>query len=158
MPAHTASCLCGGVRMHVSEIRGRRVLCHCRSCRKSSGSAYGANVSVPADGFGVVAGDALLRSYESSPGKHRFFCSVCGSQLFARSARWPGLVRLRLGALDTPYAEPHAGHGFVADKAAWDVIHDGATQYPGRVPEDRSDTAPPSVDCTTCPPKRPAAG
>ena len=138
---HRASCLCGGVQLRIGEIREGRVLCHCRSCRKSSGSAYGANVSVPATRFEISAGEALLRDFESSPGKRRFFCSVCGSQLFARSARWPHWVRLRLGALDTPYDLPHAGHGFVADKAPWDVIHDLAPQFPGRVPDDHSDTA-----------------
>ncbi|MEZ5649244.1 MAG: GFA family protein [Burkholderiaceae bacterium] len=130
-----ASCLCGGVRLRFTEIRGSRVLCHCRRCQKSTGSAFGANANVPRDGLQIVAGEALLSSYQSSPGKRRRFCSRCGAELFAELSRDPTMVRIRLGTLDTPYAEPHAGHAFVAEKAAWDTICDPVPQHDGRAPD-----------------------
>jgi len=36
------SCLCGGVRFAIAKAVGPFELCHCRRCRKSSGSAWAA--------------------------------------------------------------------------------------------------------------------
>ena len=70
---HRASCLCGGVVMTAGVLEGPYVLCHCQSCRKASGSAYGANIAVPQDQFEIVQGETLVRTFESSPGKVRHF-------------------------------------------------------------------------------------
>src|SRR3569832_641460 len=38
--ARSGSCLCGGVRFHVAGEPIRVGLCHCKDCRKTSGSAF----------------------------------------------------------------------------------------------------------------------
>src|ERR1700719_3217788 len=45
------SCLCGGVQFAVEEVVGPFELCHCRRCRKTSGSAFMATVGVRRRGF-----------------------------------------------------------------------------------------------------------
>ena len=39
----TGSCLCGQVRYQVSGDFGSRTICHCKNCRKASGSSFLAN-------------------------------------------------------------------------------------------------------------------
>lgn len=73
-------------------------------------------------------GDAL-REYESSPGKSRAFCSVCGSPIFAYLVSSPDVLRLRLGSLDTAFTKRAKAHTIVGDKAAWESIDDELPQF-----------------------------
>lgn len=74
---------------------------HCATCRKAHGSAFPSIAAVPLEAFRWIRGEDRLSQYESSPGKIRRFCSVCGSQIFAERPGRP-TVMLRLGCLDTP--------------------------------------------------------
>lgn len=49
--------------------------------------------------FRWTTGEEKLRSYESSPGKLRHFCSKCGTHLVAERPAQPHLI-LRMGTLD----------------------------------------------------------
>ena len=126
---HHGSCLCRGVTFRASRLDGPFVYCHCESCRKSNGSAFGANISVPIDGFEILTGSDLVSIYESSPGKRRHFCRVCGSPLYTTVGDRPAMVRIRLGSLDSDYSEKRAAHIFVGDKAGWYEIADDAPRY-----------------------------
>ncbi len=68
-------------RYEVRDDLGDFGCCHCTSCRKASGSAFGGNAPVDRDRFTLLSGEASLREFESSPGKLRAFCSRCGSPL-----------------------------------------------------------------------------
>lgn len=132
---HKGSCLCGSVRYEIDGELGEFGYCHCRSCRKASGSAHAANAPVERARFRLVNGGNTLREYESSPGKLRAFCSACGSPIYAYLTASADLLRIRLGSLDTPFeAEPRA-HTWVSDKASWDKIADGLPQFPQWAPK-----------------------
>jgi hypothetical protein len=118
------SCLCGGVRYEVKGDIGPVALCHCGMCRKASGTAFAANASVARRDLSVLAGAELVQRYESSPGKWRCFCRVCGSPLFAEMAEMPEHVRLRLGLLDDDPGVRPAYHFAVNFKAPWWEIAD----------------------------------
>ena len=75
----TGSCLCGSVAYEVDAEAGPIVHCHCQTCRKTHGSAFSTVTNVPRDRFRWTKGENLLRSFESSPGKQRYFCTTCGS-------------------------------------------------------------------------------
>ena len=126
---HRASCLCGGVVMTAGVLEGPYVLCHCQSCRKASGSAYGANIAVPQDQFEIVQGETLVRTFESSPGKVRHFCGHCGTPLFTRVVESSEYVRLRLGILDTELAEQPTAQIFTADRAPWHTLDESLKCY-----------------------------
>ena len=84
------SCLCGEIRY---EIRGPLLginYCHCRQCRKASGSAFAANAGVATKHFELTSGLDSLASYESSPGKKRYFCAKCGSPIYSQYASTSG--------------------------------------------------------------------
>ncbi len=132
--AHKGSCLCGGVRYEINGEIGDAVMCHCRSCRKASGSAYATNAPVATSDFQLVRGNQLIREYESSRGKVRAFCGNCGSPLFVRRADDTSNIRLRLGTLDTPLGRHPVAHIFAMSCADWDRIRDDLPQYEAREP------------------------
>jgi hypothetical protein len=126
---HHGSCLCGRIRYEIDQELSDFGYCHCRSCRKASGSAHGANAGFDRTNFELSDPDQLLREYESSPGKIRAFCQNCGSPLFAYLAQNPETMRVRLGTLDSSFSKRAKAHTFVADKADWEVIGDDLPQF-----------------------------
>jgi len=80
------SCLCGAITVTVSDpglyTRPRGHLCHCDNCRKTSGSAYGANLSIESEKV-KITGEDKLKEYKDSKTLSgntvsRFFCGNCG--------------------------------------------------------------------------------
>jgi len=133
----TGGCLCGGVRFsYRGELGGSLglvTLCHCGKCRKATGFAA-AVAPARASGFVVTQGRDLIREYESSPGKFRALCGVCGSPVYSRRASLPDALRLRLGVLDNPPADLKIqAHIFTEGAPAW-AETDDAPRYPGLEP------------------------
>jgi ketosteroid isomerase-like protein len=118
------SCLCGGVRYEIREPLGEVVHCHCSMCRKAHGAAFRTRASVSAEAFDFITGEHLVTYYESSPGEHRSFCSVCGSNLITKLDRQPEVYGFPLGTLDSdPHVTP-TRHVFTRYKAPWFTITD----------------------------------
>jgi len=126
----TGSCLCGGVRFEITAPFRRVSFCHCSRCRTHSGGPGLVSGRVPRDGFRILAGAELLRTFQPEGGMVKAFCSVCGSSLFGGT--WPegDEISVRLGALgDAPDRITY--HQFVASKAAWDELpDDGVPRHP----------------------------
>ncbi|MDH5205246.1 MAG: GFA family protein [Hylemonella sp.] len=126
------SCLCGAVRYALSAEPGPIIKCHCRKCRKASGTAFATNALVERKDFTLQAGQEALAEYESTPGVFRVFCRHCASPLYSRRPHEPERIRLRIGTLDTPIAARPTAHIFVESKAEWDEICDDLPQYAQR--------------------------
>ncbi|MCX5479212.1 GFA family protein [Kaistia geumhonensis] len=90
---HTASCLCGDVRLVVSGEPYRVGVCHCMDCRKHHGALFHASAIFP-EGAVTISGET--RDYR---GRH--FCPRCGASLFGVSG---DEVEVNLGAFDAPDA------------------------------------------------------
>jgi hypothetical protein len=129
------SCLCGGVRYEISGALTTPLYCHCSMCRKAHGTAFRSRAGVRAADFKWVQGEELVRYYESSPGTHRGFCSVCGSPLLSRFDNRPEVFGLPLGALDDDPGVKPQYHVHVASKAPWFDITDSLPQYPELPPK-----------------------
>jgi hypothetical protein len=125
----SGSCLCGQVRYEVDGELGGFVHCHCRTCRKAHGSAFSTVAAVPKTAFRWVAGEGLLKSYESSTGKFRSFCTNCGSQIVANRPAQPTIL-LRLGCLDTEAVGQPKCHIWRSDGASWYDPELGLPQMP----------------------------
>lgn len=124
------SCLCGGVRYEYhGEIR-ELSLCHCSQCRKAQGSAFVAVAPVESSRLVLVSGVELLKEFRMTPHKARVFCSRCGSPLYSARDDLPGIKRLRVGTVDTPFTCQNAYHAFTGSRASWFEITDGLPQYP----------------------------
>jgi hypothetical protein len=123
-------CLCGGIEYEINGEVGPIDYCHCSYCRRASGSAFAANATISAAAFALRSGDALLREYESTPGKFRSFCSNCGSPIYARVPAVPEILRIRVGTLSSDPLSRPSGHYDVESKASWFTIADDLEQHP----------------------------
>lgn len=103
-------CLCGAVRYRITGHIRRFFHCHCRRCRKATGTGHASNVILMANDVEWTAGEVLLSRYKV-PEAERFatcFCSKCGS-LLPRVGDVPGVVVIPAGSLDTtPSVKPQA--------------------------------------------------
>ena len=78
----TGSCLCGQVAFELTAAPLKFFYCHCRSCRRSSGSVHAANLAFPQDSIRWTRGEELVERFvdtEENPGFPRCFCRTCGS-------------------------------------------------------------------------------
>jgi hypothetical protein len=126
----TGGCLCGAVRYRLGAAPFVMYHCHCSQCRRASGSSFATNLLVPTAAFEVTAGASALGSFESSPGKRRFFCSRCGSPIYSASEATPNLRSLRAGTLDGDPGVRPSVHIHVDSKAPWIEIGDALPQKP----------------------------
>jgi len=123
------SCLCGSITFELSGSLGKIAMCHCSQCRKAQGTPFATNSPVESKEFTIKSGEALIKEFESSPGKKRAFCSNCGSPVYSRRDDLPEKIRLRLGTLDSPIDDKPAYHIYAGSKAEWWEINDDCHQY-----------------------------
>jgi hypothetical protein len=124
----TGGCLCGGVRFEIARAVGPFELCHCRRCRKASGSAFAAMVGVQKTDFRLIEGAGLVTTYDApiveKPPPYRVsFCRRCGSPVPDPDpdAEW---FEIPAGLLDgDPGLRPER-HILVELKAPWDDLAD----------------------------------
>jgi hypothetical protein len=113
MTALRRSCLCGEVQFEIDGPLMRASHCHCRQCQKGHGAPFRTRARVAAANFRYLAGEELVSFCESTPGRHRGFCQVCGAPVLvkldehSRSAQTdPGAVALYGVALATLDDDP----------------------------------------------------
>lgn len=130
------SCLCGAVRYEYGGEFGAITVCHCSDCRKAQGSASVVAAPVEAAKLRWTSGQDAICEYESSPGKKRAFCGRCGAPLYSRKDDLPGVLRLRMGTIDTPTDVTPVAHIFAANLPPWAAMDDSWPRYekqePGR--------------------------
>lgn len=121
------SCLCGKVTYVVAGEVGEIAHCHCVTCRKAHGAAFSSVASVQDEDF-TINGECNLNSFESSSGKHRYFCSSCGTQVYAKRENTKHII-LRLGSLDEDPMTKERGHIWVSEKASWYTIGNNLPEH-----------------------------
>jgi ADP-ribosyl-[dinitrogen reductase] hydrolase len=92
-------CLCGAVRYEINALCGPINHCSCQTCRKAHAAAFTSTAAVDRSHFRWLSGQDKLSSFESSPGKLRHFCSICGSHLVAERVAQSHVI-LRVATLD----------------------------------------------------------
>ena len=126
---YTGQCLCGDITFQYDGPLGPIALCHCSQCRLGHGSAFSASAPVQRVRFRFLTGEDKVSEYQTSPGRHRAFCSHCGSPLYNRSDAIPGILRLRLSLIREPLDKGPAQHIHVASKADWYEITDDLPRF-----------------------------
>lgn len=123
------SCLCGGIQYECDGLDTPIVNCHCRTCRKAHAAVCAPTAGVSRQRFRWLAGQELLRSFESSPGKLRHFCSVCGSHLMAERAQQDRVI-VRVATLDEDPGVTPAMHIWCSHDVPWLEEREGVPSYP----------------------------
>ena len=112
------SCLCGAVVYEIDQLDMPIGHCSCQTCRKSHAAAFTSTAGVYRTHFRWLQGAEKLTAYESSPGKMRYFCAVCGSHLVAaRDAQ--AHVILRVTTLDDDPAQRPELHIWQSHEVPW---------------------------------------
>ncbi|KAG9245510.1 glutathione-dependent formaldehyde-activating enzyme [Calycina marina] len=102
----TGSCLCGNAKYTVTGAALIQVLCHCLSCKKASGSVFGANGMYKKTQINLQPGSEKSinvfedKTPESGAIVSRSFCGNCGSPLFLASSKHPENVTVTSGTMD----------------------------------------------------------
>ncbi len=103
MNTYRGGCACGAVRYECYKDELKAAVCACEDCRNASGSLFGYAFGVQSDDFKIVQGSDLLKPYEtradSGNSVQRFFCSNCGSPVYAKPGAYP-IVSIRVVTLD----------------------------------------------------------
>ncbi|MFT6916165.1 MAG: hypothetical protein ACJAWL_002489 [Motiliproteus sp.] len=123
----SGSCLCGKVEYSVTDDVGDIVHCHCKTCRKAHGSAFSSVAAISGKDF-KLSGRELLSFFESSAGKKRYFCSNCGTHVYAKREGKEHII-LRLGSLDHDPEAKEKSHIWVSEKASWYEINSQLPEY-----------------------------
>ncbi len=126
---NTGSCHCGAVQFAVPKALGKVNLCYCGTCRKLNGSAFSSVAMVDAQDFRLLKGQEAMATYESSPGKVRFYCAHCHAPIYVQLKAKPEQLRIRLGLLDFEPEVTISSHIWVKEKPEWYVINDELPQY-----------------------------
>jgi hypothetical protein len=88
---YRGGCLCGAVRLEAAAEPFRVGICHCLDCRKHHGAVFNTVAVFPADAVSITG---TVSSY-----RDRYFCLVCGSSVFGRSA---DEIEVPAGTFDMP--------------------------------------------------------
>lgn len=126
--AFRGSCQCGTVRYEVARLHSDIVHCHCQTCRKTHAADHISTARVLREDFRWLAGQDRLTAFESSPGKLRLFCSLCGSHLVADRAEQPFVI-VRVGTLDDDPGTRPVLHIWASHRVPWLADGDDAPYY-----------------------------
>jgi hypothetical protein len=121
------SCLCGAIAYQLDGLDMPIVHCHCLTCQKAHAAAFASTAGVLREHFRWIRGESKLAKFESSPGKFRFFCSLCGSHLVAERPR-QGHVIVRVASLDDDPQTKPSEHIWSEHDRPW-LSSDGLPHY-----------------------------
>ena len=126
------SCICGCVKFEIARAVGPFELCHCSRCRKTSGSAFVAGLTVKREDFRLLQGLEMIKTYEAPlreapPAYCTSFCRRCGSPVPNPVGESPRL-EVPAGLLDDDPGVRPDRHIFVDVKSAWFNISDNLPQ------------------------------
>lgn len=95
------------------------VNCHCNFCRKHSGAAYSTYVAVPEEALEITSGADSLATFKFAEDAYKHFCKQCGSPIFNKNARYPGLGIIYLGAIAEPARFVPTANIYCDSQLAW---------------------------------------
>jgi ADP-ribosyl-[dinitrogen reductase] hydrolase len=122
------SCLCGAIEYEIDSIDRPVAHCHCRTCQKAHAAPFASTAGVMREHFRWLKGEDKLSVFESSPGKLRHFCSVCGSHVVAERENQPHVI-VRIATLDeNPNVTPQA-HIWISHDVPW-LGYENIPAYP----------------------------
>ncbi|MBI1328788.1 MAG: hypothetical protein GC166_02675 [Alphaproteobacteria bacterium] len=81
----TAKCCCQDCAIAVEGEPALNAICHCQSCRRRTGTAFGWSVYFPDDRVIAITGTLMAYTKDGEAGYKRHFCARCGTTLYWKS-------------------------------------------------------------------------
>jgi len=128
------SCRCGKVQYTVTADPIFTGICHCTSCRKSTGSAYATVVGVPTPALTVTGATTQFDDIgDSGKATHRNFCPSCGTTVTQTADVMEGVTMVGLGTLADQSSISPAMQIFCDSALPWAKVPDmpGFPRMPG---------------------------
>ncbi|MBO9532352.1 MAG: GFA family protein [Solirubrobacteraceae bacterium] len=127
----TGGCNCGAVRYEVSGPLTGATYCHCKRCQRRSGAAASPSAHPAPGTFRITKGEHVLRCWAPDDGGEKWFCSLCGSSIYAQRRDGSGTIGIRMGTFDNDPGVRPGSHVWCESAAAWEPIpDDGLPRYP----------------------------
>lgn len=129
------SCLCGGVRFQTSGAPVMAGNCYCLTCQKSSGAGHVFHAMFP-EAAVSISGETRGFQYTADSGSvvTTIACGTCGSPLFGRTARMPGMMTVRVAAYDSDTGLAPAMEVYVKRRRSWDGEATAVPRFDGMPP------------------------
>lgn len=128
---YSGSCLCKTVKFKIEGKFEEFYLCHCKYCRKDTGSAHAANLFSTSAELIWLMGENQVKIFELKDTNHiKSFCSICGSALPNLQMNGTLLV-VPAGSLDSKLDKKPDGHIFMSNKSNWDESLEQVKKYDG---------------------------
>lgn len=109
-----AACQCGQLRVTLPGPTQAVVMCHCLACQRRTGSPFGVAAYYPHDQL-AVEGVAKRFDRDTALGGRfeTFFCPECGSSVYFRGSKNPGVTGVAIGAIVD-------GHEMTPVRSVWE--------------------------------------
>ena len=115
----TGSCHCGLVQFKLNDNPKLTVNCHCDDCKTRNGSAFSTYMGVAEKDLLITNGENYLKKYAVENSGEKYFCCECGSPIYNKNYRVPGLYMVFYGALSQPANFTPAFNVFCSSKHSW---------------------------------------
>ena len=121
------SCLCGKIKYELIGKFDSFFFCHCKSCRKDTGSAHASNLFSSTAKLNWLSGETEVKTFDFNNSGHiKSFCPNCGSAL--PNIQMDGkMIVVPAGSLDSDIDVEPTGHIYLSEKANWD---EGLERFP----------------------------
>lgn len=108
-------CHCNAIRysLHAEPLFSE--ICHCESCRRTSGSESVGWLTAEIGAFRIDRGELAI--YQSSPGVKRGFCGACGATLTYQNSA--DTIDVTLSTLDDPELFPPRAEIWLEEQLSW---------------------------------------
>ena len=125
----SGSCFCGAVPYRLETPPMFVHCCHCRDCRRQSGSAFVINALIETDRIALLAGapEPIAVRTDSGQPHDIYRCPICGTAMWSDYGRRPSLRFVRVGTLDEPLS-PNV-HIYTRSKLDWVVLPPGVPAF-----------------------------
>lgn len=104
----SASCMCGQVKMRITQAPMISMACHCRGCQKLTSGPYSLTLMLQKAGFEVEGATEIGALHR--PDMQHHYCTNCKNWVYSDGERIQGLVNFRSTMLEDaswvmPYVE-----------------------------------------------------
>ncbi|KAE8150924.1 Mss4-like protein [Aspergillus avenaceus] len=135
------SCFCGNIRIEYNSQPISSGLCHCRDCRKLTGSTYSYSLIVKTPDLNVSGNPKeVAKNSDSGNDVRNYFCPDCGTPLFGHKVNSDGtpteITVVRAGIFNDQMLnewKPHA-EIYTDRRLSWICPLEGAGQFRGMIP------------------------